>query len=955
MSKSPPIVETRGFDDIATNILFSIPIALILILILCLCRSRAASTLLQNRNNAVEVGGMFGWAQVVIKVNDLTFQSISGIDGFITIQMVKMLLVMMICLCLPIVVILMPLYYLFSSNRENVPTHDFGEYLFYNLSIMVLPSHLLWIPMLISYFTTIITFYFVYVFFCKFLVLHHAFLRQPSVFTNYFRLKMLKSAFGEDSEKARLFLDSRTRALIISGVSSKQNLLKIVQLFKNIGEIETLQFVKSKAKLKRYLEKRNYYHEKLEQAYKEFYTSLLEHIKEKLGSDNIVAFEKFVETLQRPVKLSATQKIRIIDHLKNPNFLKSVRPTLQDNVIDVSASNNDKHNDLQYSDESSTKQSTNKFSNTKEEQECVDKTLMTVNTKADGNKKVNAGENQNDKILYYYKALLHRDNKYLQELSRFNSDSDEDIIIDSRKSSFELPPTENDVESGDSLEADQKFIGQFLSISDYYSLKKSLRDFKLTVWGTGRNMIIVFKHASCANLARQVLLSWRPFSMMPQYVFCSSDELIWSNLYLPPADRLLKRVGGEIMYIFLNIVFLVTAIFIGSLLQLEQLERTFPFLSPFFDPFPGFRNIIRGVLAPLGLTICFLLVPYLLRAMALFYGLASKTEVEGWIIVRYSWFLVIQLAVIAFFPNSNFLEVIQYWTNGDWREKLSTLQSNLPYKAVLFINSTIQKTFISLAIQMTKPIQLITFAFKGKAEETRSGKLLREPSEFQFSTIYPELLIFVYLSSTAFMLVTPVFLLFSILFFATAFFVLKTKLLYSDMVMFESGGKYWRLVSKHILSGIIMSQTFLLFQMLVNRRVLECILMLPLIAMTMMGISKIEAVFEAKLDKAPSTNEDIETITDVLNASKRMQDFVFVNSDKGNDNMVPITMQENTNRVISDCDTKDVANPYINPLILKRSVCIDLPNGFLNLLDWIISRNQIVSVETVNHLINTLY
>ena len=40
------------------------------------------------------------------------------------------------------------------------------------------------------------------------------------------------------------------------------------------------------------------------------------------------------------------------------------------------------------------------------------------------------------------------------------------------------------------------------------------------------------------------------------------------------------------MYLFLNIIFLITAIFIGSLLQLEQLERTFPFLQARPGPLP---------------------------------------------------------------------------------------------------------------------------------------------------------------------------------------------------------------------------------------------------------------------------------------------------------------------------------------------------------------------------------
>ena len=122
-------------------------------------------------------------------MDDRTLLSVAGMDGFVTIQMVKMIWLMLVVLAIPTLAFLLPLYYFTRTSIQAEPSAKFGEYLFYNLSIMVLPPYLLWIPMLVCYAVTLIVFYFVYSFYRAFLLQRQAFLEDAAALSGYARMR----------------------------------------------------------------------------------------------------------------------------------------------------------------------------------------------------------------------------------------------------------------------------------------------------------------------------------------------------------------------------------------------------------------------------------------------------------------------------------------------------------------------------------------------------------------------------------------------------------------------------------------------------------------------------------------------------------------------------------------------------------------------------------------------
>ena len=333
MSAPNTIVETRGFDDIATNLLFSIPVALALFSVFCLFRSRYRSVFAPNINSQVQLGSGTSWISTVWNMSDKMLLSVAGMDGFVTVQMVKMIWLMLVVLAVPMLLFLLPLYYLTRTSIQAQSSAKFGEYLFYNLSIMVLPPSLLWVPMLICYATTVIVFYFVYSFYRAFLLQRQVFLEDAAALSGFARMRRIVSAFGGDIERAREYVNCMHKAVVLSGVSAKYSEMDVKELVGTLGDIQSAHFVHSRDKLKQSLDKRTLYLTRLEAAYVDFYQAILRHfrniIRTETGDSDLRVEElmkKFEVALAETTAISMDRKCHLMMQIHDIAFMPQCRP-----------------------------------------------------------------------------------------------------------------------------------------------------------------------------------------------------------------------------------------------------------------------------------------------------------------------------------------------------------------------------------------------------------------------------------------------------------------------------------------------------------------------------------------------------------------------------------------------------------------------------------------------------
>lgn len=381
--------------------------------------------------------------------------------------------------------------------------------------------------------------------------------------------------------------------------------------------------------------------------------------------------------------------------------------------------------------------------------------------------------------------------------------------------------------------------------------------------------------------------------------------------------------------------FIIFSVFLSALLELEKLEEVFPYLKTLLKN-ETYKSILRGILAPLSQSICFAVVPYILKIIAVYQGTLSKTAVDGWIIVRYSWFLIIQFAVIGLYPGKNLIEILTHWFDGKFKSNVAELQANLPSKAVFFINLIIQKTFVTLFMILTKPVPLVSSLWSDK-----TSPLIQSPL---FHSIYPELIIFAYLMCMSFMIVTPIFLIFGIMFYLTAFVIFKANFIFTETVKQESGGDHWIHICNLMLIGIPLGQMFLLFQLIVSERIFESIIMLPLLLVTIYTISYFQNIFYEKGNHIALCSEEKQRVIATCQNARLRQDEILGTAEfTQNSNQIPIGEASPMDRFPAVA----VTNPYREPFLLKSSSSMSLPPGFLALVEWNLENGCSPNIDNV--------
>ena len=975
-SPNPPVQDTKtaGFADIFTNLTFSASLAAILLIFFCALRRyyktvfarNLAATNKPDGPYVVPYGGAFKWLLVLWKMDDTTLLAMVGLDGFICIQVPKLLGLLLAVIGVPAMGILLPCYYglqdsqVAASGPESTPAPTSQVDLFHLLSIQVMPRRYLWIPVLLCYPTTAALFYFVYSFWRSILGRIQAYLHDAASFTSYAIVSRKAGAFGGNLEAARAELNAPHRCLIIHGVSaaySAHSLAKDI-LEPALGPILHCQFLHSKHRLKQLLEKRNSYLSRLESEYRAF-AKRIQHAR---------AFE---DPWDAP-RLSVSQRCQLVERIHDPQFLPELRP---------------KHHRRMH------------HATTEQNPAVV------------------------DAIAYFYGALRELDRQYEALLARFvdaplttvatgssatasqiGSRRGTGLLGDSVVEASVMRVQEDEREGRHDRERQIKNLRHEhyhrTIFADLVAVWDTLRDFRLTMWGTSRSVVVQLAEVSGAAAGRQVVLSGRPLSLLATTTTPHPDDLLWSNVSLPPADRLIRRIGGEIIYGLLFLFFIPISAFLGSLLELEQLEAVFPWITVATESSPWVRNVLRGILAPLGLSLSLLLLPPTLHALSLYQAMPSKTEVEGWVMVRYGWFLLAQLLLIGFFPGQDFLQLLNRWLRNGPVQSWSGLQENLPTKAVFFINLILQKTFITTMVSLAKPLPvLLSFTSASKkssqtddvqitsakdpnnpitaknSTETEQAQTAQTASPssstalteagrhdtpslvpFVLRTVFPEQTLFVFHMCMAFVLMTPVFVIPGLLFFTISYWVTKANLVFNEAVMVESGGAYWSTMSQQILASAYLTQVFLLFQLLVNGCVVESILMVPLLILTAAGIPAMHRIFARKATHPAATAEDSLGVLELLREMEARQRMLLPESDTRPVSLahsVPVDLtkyalllesagggSDGEPEEVWDADPQAAANPYADPLRLRRPLRICLPPALLSMVDKILQEQR---------------
>lgn len=194
-----------------------------------------------------------------------------GLDGFIMIQTIKLILGLLLMLCIPGFAMLLPVYYYGSDSTEGW---------FKRLSTMsVNKPRLLWVTLVYNYYAAIVVFYGLYTFYRNLSIYRQSFLRSPGCCISQVTMRRLARNVGS-VDSARKLIDLTSRAAVVTNVSSKYSKTELMGMFEEMGlrDISSIVIVQNRSTVRKMLIRRNRMLGQLEADLRTMYTKMLQHV-----------------------------------------------------------------------------------------------------------------------------------------------------------------------------------------------------------------------------------------------------------------------------------------------------------------------------------------------------------------------------------------------------------------------------------------------------------------------------------------------------------------------------------------------------------------------------------------------------------------------------------------------------------------------------------------------------
>lgn len=160
-------------------------------------------------------------------------------------------------------------------------------------------------------------------------------------------------------------------------------------------------------------------------------------------------------------------------------------------------------------------------------------------------------------------------------------------------------------------------------------------------------VFVEFYHQSDAQSAYQSLSHHHALHMAPRFIGVNPDEVIWKNLKINWASRVVRNIVTIAFVILLIVFWSIPVGFVGILSNIKSLIQLAPFLSFLNSIPPSIFGIIQGLLPAVLLAVLMALLPIILRLAAKMGGAPSLSAVELRTQNFYFGFQVVQVFLIT--------------------------------------------------------------------------------------------------------------------------------------------------------------------------------------------------------------------------------------------------------------------------------------------------------------------
>ncbi|CAG8522677.1 3828_t:CDS:10 [Paraglomus occultum] len=319
---------------------------------------------------------------------------------------------------------------------------------------------------------------------------------------------------------------------------------------------------------------------------------------------------------------------------------------------------------------------------------------------------------------------------------------------------------------------------------------------------------VTFANMSSAQIAAQALIYPKPF-------YCHSvlapepRDIYWDNLNFRAREIVVRQVLIQIVVILIIFFWAVPLTTLAALLDLNTLEKYFPWLAHLAERNQLIKGFIQGTLPTLAVTIFNSMLPLTMLYLSRLQGLQARSYIELSAVSKYFFFLLVNVLLVFTVAGTVSISIDDILTEP--RKIGPILASTLPEVAPFFVNIVILQGIGMFAVELAQFKEIFPAWFKRLllAKTPRDYAEASTPPIMKFYEIYPEV-VFIFIVCLVYSAIYPSILFFGTIYFSIGFFCYKYLLLYVYFQPYESAGQAWSLIFHRIIIGLYIFQIMMI-------------------------------------------------------------------------------------------------------------------------------------------------
>ncbi|KAJ8539543.1 hypothetical protein K7X08_013795 [Anisodus acutangulus] len=309
--------------------------------------------------------------------------------------------------------------------------------------------------------------------------------------------------------------------------------------------------------------------------------------------------------------------------------------------------------------------------------------------------------------------------------------------------------------------------------------------------------LVFFRNRYAALVASQGLQSSNPMSWVTDLA-PEPDDMYWSNICVPYRLLWIRKIALLVASIVFVAFFLVPVSLTQSLVHLDKLQKTFPFLRGILKR-KGVPQLATGYLPSVVLILFSYIVPPLMMLFSKMEGSISRSGRKRSACIKVLCFFIWNV----FFGNIVSGSVIER-LNKIFKDVNNLLSTAVPSTATFFMTYVLTSGWASLSVELLQPFGLICrlfsrFILRNK-DASSHGTLT-----FPYHTEVPRILLFG-LFGFAYAILAPLILPFLVVYFSIAYLVYRNQILNVYVTKYQTGGTYWPIVHNTTIFSMVLMQ-----------------------------------------------------------------------------------------------------------------------------------------------------